>query len=62
MPHPQYALAAQLNIARPIVSRIADKLELLQLVTRRPNPDDHRSVLVVSSVKGRALSRRLARG
>jgi DNA-binding MarR family transcriptional regulator len=61
-PDPQYRLAEQLNIARPIVSRIVDKLELLELVARFPNPNDRRSVLVIPSAKGRALGRRLARG
>jgi DNA-binding MarR family transcriptional regulator len=48
-------LAASLGCTRPTMTGIADTLEKNGLVTRSPNPDDRRSLLVTLTEKGSAL-------
>jgi DNA-binding MarR family transcriptional regulator len=48
-------LAAANGCTRPTMTGIVDTLEKNGLVTRQPNPDDRRSLLVTLSKKGAAL-------
>ncbi len=48
-------LAAIAHCTRPTVTGLVDALERKRLVTRRPNPDDRRSLLVTLTEEGRAL-------
>ncbi|UCD41051.1 MAG: winged helix-turn-helix transcriptional regulator [Chloroflexota bacterium] len=48
-------LAAANGCTRPTMTGIVDTLEKNGLVTREPNPDDRRSLLVTLSEKGKAL-------
>lgn len=48
-------LAASLGCTRPTMTGIVDTLEKNGLVTRQPNPDDRRSLLVTLTEKGLAL-------
>jgi DNA-binding MarR family transcriptional regulator len=49
------ALAAAEGVAAPTMSRLVDGLERVGLVTREPDPDDARGVLVRSTPKGRQV-------
>lgn len=48
-------LAASNGCTPPTMTGIVDTLEKKGLVTRQPNPDDRRSLLVTLTEKGRAL-------
>jgi len=48
-------LAAANGCTRPTMTGIVDTLEKNGLVTRQPNPEDRRSLLVTLSEKGKAL-------
>jgi DNA-binding MarR family transcriptional regulator len=48
-------LAAASLTSRPTITGIVDTLEKKDLVTREPNPDDRRSLLVSLAEKGRTL-------
>ena len=48
-------LAAANGCTRPTMTGIVDTLEKNGFVTRQPNPDDRRSLLVTLSDKGKAL-------
>lgn len=47
------ALAEQLNIAKPAVTRAVDKLVKRHMVARKEDPDDRRSVLIAWTKHGR---------
>ena len=51
-PHTVRDLAAPLNISKPAVTRALDKLSGLDLVRRKKDDADRRSVLVHRTVKG----------
>jgi DNA-binding MarR family transcriptional regulator len=51
-PHTVRGLAAQLNIAKPAITRAVTRLSILGLAKRRQDPEDRRSVLVQRTVKG----------
>lgn len=51
-PHTVRALAEELNVAKPAVTRAVDRLSELGLVRRKQDPDDRRSVLINRTVKG----------
>lgn len=51
-------LAVSLGCTRPTMTGIVDTLEKNGLVTRQPNPDDRRSLLVTLTDKGFALEGR----
>lgn len=51
-PHTVRGLAAALNVAKPAVTRALDRLCALDLVRRKKDPDDRRSILVQRTVKG----------
>ena len=55
------ALAAQMDVSKPSVTRSVDRLEALGLVRRKPDPADRRSVLVTLTPAGHAFRRRLAK-
>ena len=50
-PHTVRDLAATLNISKPAITRALDKLSDLQLVRRKKDEEDRRSVLVQRTVK-----------
>ena len=52
-------LSARLNISKPAISRALDRLEELDLVKRRIDPLDRRSVIVQRRKRGRVLFHRL---
>jgi DNA-binding MarR family transcriptional regulator len=58
-PQNQGAMAGELGIDRTVLTYLIDDLERLNLVTRRPDPADRRSRLVVATDQDRA-TRRLA--
>ena len=51
-PHTVRGLAARLNISKPAVTRALDSLSKLEMVKRKADPQDLRSVNVVRTVKG----------
>jgi DNA-binding MarR family transcriptional regulator len=53
-PQNQGAIAEELGIDRTVLTYLIDDLERLNLVTRRPDPADRRSRLVVATGQGRA--------
>lgn len=50
--HTVRGLAARLNISKPAISRSLDRLCVLGLADRAPDPRDGRSVLVIPTVAG----------
>lgn len=52
-PHTVRGLAAELNIAKPAISRALDRLGELDLAHRKVDPTDRRSVLVQRTEAGR---------
>lgn len=51
-PHTVRALAAELNISKPAVSRAIDKLSVLGLIRRQTDENDRRSVNLFRTVDG----------
>lgn len=51
-------LAAASLTSRPTITGIVDSLGKKELVTRKPNPDDRRSLLVCLTKKGKALRKK----
>jgi DNA-binding MarR family transcriptional regulator len=51
-PHTVRGLAAALNISKPAVTRALDTLSRLELVRRKKDDSDLRSILVQRTVKG----------
>lgn len=51
-PHTVRGLAAELNIAKPAISRALDRLGELDLAQRKVDPRDRRSVLVQRTAAG----------
>lgn len=51
-PHTVRALAAELNISKPAVSRAIDKLSVLGLIRRQTDENDRRSVNLFRTVEG----------
>jgi DNA-binding MarR family transcriptional regulator len=52
-------LAAQLNVSKPAITRALDRLSEFELVRRKTDPLDRRSVLVQRTVAGAAFLRDL---
>lgn len=46
-------LASDLALTRPVISRVADRLEDLKLIKRQDDPNDRRSVLIELTAAGR---------
>jgi DNA-binding MarR family transcriptional regulator len=51
-PHTVRGLAETLNVSKPAVTRALDKLGTLEMIRRKRDEDDHRSILVQRTVKG----------
>lgn len=54
-------LAAKLHVSKPAITRALDRLTEFELVRRKIDPQDRRSVLVQRTVRGNAFMRDLAR-
>lgn len=52
-------LAAYLNIAKPAVTRALDRLTVLNLIQRKPDPLDRRSVLAGRTSEGMKYMRQI---
>ena len=58
-PHTVRGLADSLNVSRPAISRALDRLAQLELVRRKPDPVDRRSVLIQRTPAGNGFLREL---
>src|SRR4029077_8639391 len=54
-------LAAKLNVAKPVITRSLDRLSEFELVRRKTDPLDRRSVLVQRTMAGNGFMRDLRR-
>jgi DNA-binding MarR family transcriptional regulator len=54
-PHTVRGLATQLDVARTVITRALDRLELDDLAKRRPDPTDRRSIVVAHTTAGRVF-------
>ena len=54
-PHTVRELATLMNISKPAVTRAVDRLSELELVQRKTDENDRRSVLIQRTLKGRAF-------
>jgi DNA-binding MarR family transcriptional regulator len=52
-------LAAKLNVSKPAITRALDRLSEFDLVRRKTDPQDRRSVLVQRTVAGNGFMRDL---
>lgn len=59
-PHTVRGLAARLDVAKPAISRGLDRLVEFDLVERKIDPEDRRSVLVQRTSRGAALVREIS--
>lgn len=59
-PHTVRGLAAELNVAKPVITRVLDRFRELDLARRSVDPTDRRSVLVLRTDNGRDLQSRIA--
>ena len=51
-PHTVRGLAANLNVSKPAITRALDRLQKLELIRRKTDEQDRRSVLLQRTVKG----------
>lgn len=51
-PHTVRGLADTLNVSKPAITRAIDRLSTLEMVRRKPDDNDRRSILVQRTVKG----------
>ena len=58
-PHTVRALAAKLQVTKPVITRALDTMGRLGLVTRKRDPSDRRNVLVQRTVNGALFLERL---
>ena len=54
-PHTVRGLANLLKVSKPAITRAVNRLTGLDMVRRKPDPDDKRSVLIQRTVRGSAL-------
>ena len=54
-PHTMQGLAQRLGVAKSVISRAIDRLELDDLAKRRPDPTNRRSIVVVRTIAGSAF-------
>ena len=59
-PHTVRALAAKLDVSKPVITRALDAMGKLGLVTRRRDVTDLRNVLIQRTVEGSLYLERLA--
>ncbi len=59
-PHTVRALAAKLNVSKPVITRALDAMGKLGLVSRRRDECDRRNVLIQRTVGGSLFLERLA--
>ena len=59
-PHTVRALAAKLDVSKPVITRALDAMGKLGLVTRRRDAADLRNVLIQRTVQGSLYLERLA--
>lgn len=59
-PHTVRGLARKLSVSKPVITRALDTLGKLELVARRPDERDRRSIIVQRTVKGAIAVERLA--
>ena len=59
-PHTVRALAAKLQVSKPVITRALDSLGKLKLLSRRRDDKDKRNVLVQRTVEGSLYLERLA--
>jgi DNA-binding MarR family transcriptional regulator len=52
-------LASYANISKPAITRALDRLQVFDLVRRRTDPADRRSVIVVRTPQGRQFFRKM---
>lgn len=60
-PHTVRGLAAQLNVSKPAITRALDRLGELDLGRRKVDPADRRSVLVMTTLRGKQHLKLLAK-
>jgi DNA-binding MarR family transcriptional regulator len=58
-PHTVRAMAAKLNVSKPVITRALDAMGKLGLVSRRRDDDDKRNVLIQRTVGGSLYLERL---
>ena len=58
-PHTVRGLADKLNVSRPAITRALDRLAQFDLVRRKPDPVDRRSVLIQRTPAGNVFLREL---
>ena len=51
-PHTVRGLAARLGVTKPVITRALDSMGKLELVSRRRDANDRRSVIIQRTVKG----------
>lgn len=56
-PHTVRGLAESLNVSKPAITRALDRLSELELVRRKPDEQDRRSVLIQRTVRGSVFLR-----
>jgi DNA-binding MarR family transcriptional regulator len=56
-PHTVRGLAESLNVSKPAITRALDRLSELELVRRKPDETDRRSVLIQRTVRGSVFLR-----
>ena len=56
-PHTVRGLANLLKVSKPAITRAVNRLTGLDMVRRKPDPDDKRSVLIQRTVQGSAFLR-----
>lgn len=58
-PHTVRGMAARLSVAKPAITRALDRLEQFDLVQRRQDPRDRRSIIVARTTEGQAFMAQL---
>ncbi len=56
-PHTVRGLAELLKVSKPAITRAVNRLSELELVRRKPDPNDKRSVLIQRTVRGSVFLR-----
>jgi len=56
-PHTVRGLAATLNVSKPAITRAVNRLSEMQMVRRKPDETDRRSVLIQRTVRGSVFLR-----